>query len=1400
MAIVEIIVGSVLGSVLQVLFEKLASLGLEYAQRKAAPPSSGYNIGLLKKWEKMLLTIYAVLDDAEDKRLISKGPVKLWLDDVRDLAYDMEDLLDEFAIQAAEDKSVAKSCTSRDWVNWKLFSFGRDKSSSSNPNPCLLVFETKVQKINDRLKDIVERIEYLSLIENAVNRSSNIEKRLPSTSLQATQFFGRDTEEAEIVELLTGEAQNGNTKLCIVPIIGMGGVGKTALAQRLYNDAKVKRCFEKRAWICVSDTFDVLDITKTILQSVTQSSCEGKDLNELQVKLKDSLSEKKFLVVLDDVWNENYEKWTTLLLPLEAGAKGSKIMVTTRNLTVISLTRFPPYHLKGLPLDNCTSLLAFHSLGASNFEGHPYLETVGKKIAEKCKGLPLAAKMLGGALSSEKNPDKWEAILNNRKWETGEKDDVLSVLKLSYVHLPSYLKRCFAYCAVYPKGYEIERDELVLLWIAEGFLDGQRENEKNLRLGRDYFDELVSRSFLEQSRVDASKFSMHDLLNDLANSIAEKTCLSSWESQLAVNEDVASLEKARYASFISSHFVTSKCLRAYHSMKALRSLILVRVGSRWKSLSISNEVLEDLLTKLEYLRVLSLCHCGIAKVPHSVGQLKHLRYLNFSHTYIDRLPESIVDLRKLQTLILRGCPNLSTLPLGITKMVSLQFLDIRDTESLKEMPLGMGNLKNLIVLSKFVVGPEKGSRLKELKNLPHLQGELFISELQKVKEARDVIEANLFGKKGLNNLFLNWSEDFKNIRDDKHESRVLDYLRPYTDMESLTISHYGGAKFPSWLHGSSYSKLVSLRLRDCPSVTSLPPLGQLPSLNELSIKGLPTIRMIGPEFYGGKRPFLSLTTLEFEEMLAWRDWSCNARGQEDEAPFSSLQHLVARSCPSLVGPLPCPLDHLIKLEIHSCPHLHESIGEIRLPSLHELYLEDCSKEILKSLVHLRSLTILKIKKLAELVCFDHGFLSCLVELKELHLVVCDKLTHLWQDGNEMLDLTRLQRVAIICCSRFKSFVAGGGAIELPCNLERMELIYCTSLEKLPSKMRTLGHLIIEGCPKLTRLTFPPDDLGSNKPVSQLEPLEIGERDSLASFPFAKGGGVARKTLYIKYCETLGSLTQCIPTLSHLTELCVWNCPALEVEDFPPLPITLSRLQLWSCPKIKSIISCNIASCKNLTELSIADCPALETEDFPPLPISLSRLVLRDCPKITCLPNRWHQLTSLQELQIYSCQNIKCLPDGGFPPNLRSLEIWNCMNVKQPLREWDLPMLTSLRSLTIDGRMGGEGEKVCFPSEDEDAWSRLFPSSLTNLSVRFMSEVERLSSGLCNHLSSLQYLSIAHCPKLRDLPEGGLPPSLQQLRISGCEILQDRCSKPAGHYWPLIREIPEIYIHLPDPMN
>ncbi|KAF8039218.1 hypothetical protein BT93_B1696 [Corymbia citriodora subsp. variegata] len=1394
-----------LGAFLQVLFDRLASRKLlNFAQRE------GINT-LLKKWEKMLISIYQVLDDAEDRQLNGDLRVKSWLEDLRDLAYDIEDLLDEFATEFAENKSKAE--------------LGTSKARSLLPSCCLREFmsdhemRSKMKKMDGRLKDINTQKDILSLKENYGKRAAyrRVDNSLRTTNLPEPCFVSREVEKMEIIELLTGEEENNRTyaDLKVIPIVGMGGVGKTALAQQVYNDTRVINYFDVKAWACVSDEFDVLAITKKILETTNgYLSCEGKDLDWLHDKLKEHLTGKKFLVILDDVWNENYGNWTILLKPFQFGAKGSKIILTTRNFRIAQMADAQPYTLKGLSQDDCMTLFTFHALKDQNFDHHRDLEVLGMKIVEKCQGLPLAVKTLAGLLRFKVDPNEWQDILNSKIWDLPEEsNDILPALKLSYLHLPSNLRRCFAYCAIFPNDYEIERDELIHWWIAEGLLEG-KEGKNHWKAGLKFFNELVSRSLLQKSSSSESRFLMHDLVNDLAKLVAGATYFSSREFESEGDQNNSLL--ARHASFMPNNHIVLERFKIYHEMKGLRSFISLRNQSRHYIISyLSEKMLCDLLSRLKYLRVLSLCHYRIRKVPDCIGKLRHLRYLNLSYTYIEKLPKSIVALHNLEILMLRGCQNLSKLPEGMEKLINLKFLDFIDTPSLRAMPLYIGNLVGLEILPKFVVGTETGSRLKELKNLKNLQGELCIYNLHKVREVRDAKDANLCMKEGIYRLTMQWCQDFGNFRNEELEAKVFGFLCPHPKLENLVISYYGGLEFPPWLGSPSYLKIVHLHLCGCCRAKALPSLGQLSSLKELYIKGLNAICTVGSEFYGTESPFLSLMTLEFEDMPLWEDWSHCIGTREVGVLFPCLEHLVIRNCPKLIGRLPSQLSLLRKLEIMSCPCMDASSSIISLPSLNDLNFGGCNEEVLKGLLNLTSLTTLFIQDVAELTCLNHAFTSSLIKLEELEIYNCKKLMYLWQDREIIQNLACLKRLSIGGCLAFISFTAGEGDRELPSNLETIQLESCNNLEQLPSKMYTLSSLrdlCIFRCLKL--VSFPKTGM----PAS-LTSLEIENCEMLLSLP--KGYSIDE----LSNGNNHGDVTP------YLQNLRIFNCDSLQASPFSEgrfLPKSLKTIHIASCRGVESLaeipVEClqlleyiYIGSCENLrclpqglhrlshlTSLSLTECPALELECFPPLPPSISIFWLKGCPKIKSLPNQLHQLPCLKDLRIMRCKNIRHFPDGGLPPKLQMLKITACQNMKQPVREW-LTFITSLLDLEIDGNIGGVGE-------EEDLVLPL-PSSLLKLRIYSMGKVKRLSSNLP---PSLQTLSIQYCPKLRELPLGGLPPSLRglwikdcpklkelpkdglppslaELYFGGCGKLEERCKRGTGRYWPLIRQIPLVIL-------
>jgi hypothetical protein len=362
----------------------------------------------------------------------------------------------------------------------------------------------------------------------------------------------------------------------VIPIIGMGGIGKTTLAQLVYNDEKVDSFFDVKAWACVSEDFDAVRVTKTILQSFANENCEGKDLNWLQNKLKEKLKGKRFLVVLDDFWHENYLDWTILRAPFEAGAPRSTIVITTRNKEVSSNTSSIPaaYSLKELSNDDCLSILAHHALGTKDFSTHLHLKDIGEEIVKKCKGSPLAAKVLGGVLRSKlMNRDEWEDVLKSKIWDLRKvESEIAPALMLSYHHLPSHLKRCFAYCSVLPKDYLFEEKHLVLLWMAEGLLRLGEGKEQMEDLGSEYFHNLLSRSFFQQSFKDESQYLMHDLINDLAQQVGGDICFK-MEDRVWDNNGRKPSTKARHSSYLGGRFDGIQKFEVFHDLTCLRTFL-----------------------------------------------------------------------------------------------------------------------------------------------------------------------------------------------------------------------------------------------------------------------------------------------------------------------------------------------------------------------------------------------------------------------------------------------------------------------------------------------------------------------------------------------------------------------------------------------------------------------------------------------------------------------------------------------------------------------------------------------------------------------------------------------------------------------------------------------------------
>ncbi|KAM0828234.1 hypothetical protein ACQ4PT_067679 [Festuca glaucescens] len=425
--------------------------------------------------ELHLLAVERKLASAEERSETDLA-VKRWMRKLRAVAYEADDVLDEFEYEALRRKYQIGESKKR-----KVLSY------ITHHSPLLFRFSmsTKLKNILQKIGKLVEEMNKFGLESSA--------------PVECATIYGRDDDEKVITKLLLD--QRDQRKVQLLPIFGMGGLGKTTLAKMVYNDQVIQQHFQLKMWHCVSDNFDVIALVKSIIELATNGRCNLPDsMDLLQKRLGEVIGQQRFLLVLDDVWNEDERKWEDDLKPLlcSVGASGSAIVVTCRSQKVASVMQtLQPHKLACLNEEDSWELFAQKAF-SSGVEEQAELVTIGRRIVKKCRGLPLALKAMSGLLSSYQQVQEWKAIDESNIGDNVRgKDEILPILKLSYKHLSSEMKQCFAFCVVFPKDYMLDKDELIQLWIANGFI--QEEGTMDLaQKGELIFHNLV----LSLSKMD----------------------------------------------------------------------------------------------------------------------------------------------------------------------------------------------------------------------------------------------------------------------------------------------------------------------------------------------------------------------------------------------------------------------------------------------------------------------------------------------------------------------------------------------------------------------------------------------------------------------------------------------------------------------------------------------------------------------------------------------------------------------------------------------------------------------------------------------------------------------------------------------------------------------------------
>ncbi|XP_027152159.1 disease resistance protein RPM1-like [Coffea eugenioides] len=650
-----------------------------------------------------------------------------WLKQVREVAYDAEDVLDDFTFRFA-----------RGYMDGFYGKAGKIYNSMKNLKARHQI-SSEIKDIKARVGEISERYQrYQSQygtqergFSSSRQANADFDIRAQSLFIEEAQLVGIDKPKAELISKILDD----HSQLKVVSVAGMGGLGKTTLVKKVYDDAAVKKQFQSHAWITVSQNFQFRDIIKNLIQQLYNEirrpvPPEVESMNDIMLSefVRDFLQERRYILVLDDVWS--IDAWEAIKCVLPDCNTASRVVLTTRIADVASASCLGSLNFiyKMEPLSEKESWTLFCNRTFQSNDCPPNLEEVAKKILKKCEGLPLAIVAIGGvlALKDKGKTDEWEMIIHGFGGEadgSGKLDRIKRVLLHSYNDLPHYLKSCLLYLSIYLEDYPIEVDDILEMWIALGYVE-EREGITRTDIAMRYMKELINRSLIQvKSTWDDGRLvtcGLHDFLREITVSKSKEQSFTTLR-QLSITELrredgkelLSSLLRLTYLrDLVISCIKEDEILDLQHSV-SLKLGFLTRL-----TLKGNLERVPQWVTSLQSLRTLQLANSRLREDENVIGFLGHLPNLVSLSLYGayegKTLCFKVGGFRKLQTLELVQLKRLKWVRVEEESMPSLRNLQLVGCKLMQELPSGIQNLTGLRYLGFFDMSDELMHKVQNL--------------------------------------------------------------------------------------------------------------------------------------------------------------------------------------------------------------------------------------------------------------------------------------------------------------------------------------------------------------------------------------------------------------------------------------------------------------------------------------------------------------------------------------------------------------------------------------------------------------------------------------------------------------------------------------------------------------